>query len=48
MNYLFVCSRNKRRSLTAEAIFKSHPVHSVRSAGTSESARVKISEPLIH
>jgi predicted protein tyrosine phosphatase len=39
---LFVCSRNKRRSLTAETIFKSEPVGNVRSAGTEESARIKV------
>jgi predicted protein tyrosine phosphatase len=39
---LFVCSRNKRRSLTAETIFKSEPACEVRSAGTEESARIKV------
>jgi predicted protein tyrosine phosphatase len=39
---LFVCSRNKRRSLTAETIFKSEPAWEVRSAGTEESARIKV------
>jgi predicted protein tyrosine phosphatase len=39
---LFVCSRNRRRSLTAETIFKSVPVWDVRSAGTEESARIKV------
>jgi predicted protein tyrosine phosphatase len=39
---LFVCSRNKRRSLTAETIFKGEPVWEVRSAGTEESARIKV------
>src|SRR5476651_225213 len=39
---LFVCSRNKRRSLTAETIFKSEPEWEVRSAGTEESARIKV------
>ena len=34
---LFVCSRNKRRSLTAETIFKNEPAWEVRSAGTEES-----------
>jgi predicted protein tyrosine phosphatase len=38
---LFVCSRNRRRSLTAETIFKSEPAWEVRSAGTEESARIK-------
>ncbi len=38
---LFVCSRNRRRSLTAETIFKGEPAWDVRSAGTEESARIK-------
>jgi predicted protein tyrosine phosphatase len=39
---LFVCSRNKRRSLTAETIFKGEPAWDVRSAGTEEGARIKV------
>ena len=39
---LFVCSRNRRRSLTAETIFKNEPTWDVRSAGTEESARIKV------
>ncbi len=39
---LFVCSRNKWRSLTAENIFKKHPKIEVKSAGTENSARIKI------
>jgi predicted protein tyrosine phosphatase len=39
---LFVCSRNRRRSLTAETIFKGEPAWDVRSAGTEESARTKV------
>jgi predicted protein tyrosine phosphatase len=39
---LFVCSRNRRRSLTAETIFKGEPAWDVRSAGTEESARIKV------
>ena len=42
MNILFVCSRNKWRSATAETIYKNHPGHEVRSAGTAPSARIKI------
>lgn len=47
MNILFVCSRNKGRSATAETIYKNHPVHQVRSAGTEPSARIKINAKLI-
>ena len=39
---LFVCSRNRRRSLTAETIFKSQSAWEVRSAGTEENARIKV------
>ncbi|MBS1771943.1 MAG: protein tyrosine phosphatase [Bacteroidetes bacterium] len=47
MNILFICSRNKRRSATAETIFRNHPTHSVRSAGTAESAVHKVNERLL-
>jgi protein-tyrosine phosphatase len=46
-NVLFVCSRNHRRSLTAEAIFKKEPRLSVHSAGTSPRARVRVSEKML-
>ncbi len=41
-NVLFVCSKNQWRSPTAEKIWKNHPDISVRSAGTSSSARYTI------
>lgn len=41
-NILFVCSKNKWRSLTAETIFKNHESIKVKSAGTENTARVKI------
>ena len=47
MNVLFVCSRNRWRSLTAEEIFKKKERLSVRSAGTSPQARVKITAKLM-
>ena len=47
-NYLFICSKNQWRSPTAEALFKNHPVHSARSAGTSNKARIKVNEKLIN
>ena len=37
---LFVCSRNRWRSPTAEAIFRHHPRYEARSAGTENSARI--------
>jgi predicted protein tyrosine phosphatase len=47
LNILFVCSRNKWRSRTAEEIFKNNRFHNVRSAGTESTARIKVSEKLI-
>lgn len=47
MNILFICSRNKWRSLTAETIYQNHPHHQVRSAGTSATARIKVNAKLI-
>lgn len=45
--FLFICSRNQWRSKTAEDIFKGNQGVNVRSAGTSSSARIKVSEKLI-
>lgn len=47
MRVLFVCSRNKWRSRTAETIFKNNSDLQVKSAGTSNEARVKVSEKII-
>lgn len=38
-NLLFICSKNRWRSLTAECVFGNHPGVEVRSAGTNERAR---------
>jgi len=46
-NVLFVCSRNKWRSLTAETIFKNNSELNVKSAGTENSARVVINAKMI-
>ena len=43
MNILFVCSRNKWRSSTAETIYKNNQNHIVKSVGTAPSAVVKVS-----
>lgn len=43
INVLFVCSKNKWRSPTGEAVFRSDNGLSVRSAGTSRSAKHTIS-----
>ena len=47
MNILFVCSRNKWRSRTAETIFKNNQEHDVKSAGTENQARIKVNEKLV-
>ena len=46
MNLLFVCSRNQWRSPTAERIFNG-PDYPSRSAGTSNRAKIKLTEKLI-
>ncbi|HYF03192.1 MAG TPA: protein tyrosine phosphatase [Patescibacteria group bacterium] len=48
MNVLFVCSKNKWRSRTAETIFKNSQIHSVKSAGTDPGARVKLTETMLN
>jgi len=48
MNVLFVCSRNKWRSRTAETIFKENQSHNFKSAGTENDARIKINEKLVN
>jgi len=47
MNILFICSRNKWRSRTAETIFKNDQEHSVKSAGTEKAAKIRVTEKLI-
>jgi protein-tyrosine phosphatase len=44
---LVVCGRNKRRSRTAEHIFKNDNRFQIRSAGLSSKSDVQISEKLI-
>ncbi|MEW6303378.1 MAG: protein tyrosine phosphatase [Verrucomicrobiota bacterium] len=41
---LFVCSRNRIRSLTAEKLFEGVPGHQARSAGTQPDARIVVTE----
>lgn len=47
MNLLFVCSRNRLRSPTAEAIFSGLEGYAVLSAGTSADAETVISADLL-
>ncbi|MEK3916803.1 low molecular weight protein tyrosine phosphatase family protein [Paenibacillus sp. FSL H7-0331] len=44
MQILFICSKNKWRSLTAEQIFNGRNGHEVKSAGTEEKARIRVTE----
>ena len=44
---LFICSQNKLRSPTAEAIFADHPKIEVDSAGLNHDAEVPLSEEQI-
>jgi predicted protein tyrosine phosphatase len=44
LKILFVCSQNRWRSLTAEKIYSGFPGYSVKSAGTEENARIKVTE----
>jgi len=46
-NLLFICSKNQWRSLAAELLFKNHSSHHARSAGTSDKARIRVSQKLI-
>lgn len=41
---LFICSRNYRRSLTAEKMLEGVPGYSARSAGTQPGARIVVTE----
>ncbi len=51
MNLLFICSQNKRRSLTAEKIFDEYydgyHWHRARSAGTEANSRIKVTPGLL-
>lgn len=47
-NILVVCARNKKRSRTAEYIFKNDNRFNIRSAGLSPSSDRKVSENDIH
>ncbi len=44
---LFVCSRNRLRSPTAEAVFDGLDGHQARSAGTEPGARVRVTAGMI-
>jgi predicted protein tyrosine phosphatase len=46
-NLLFICSRNQWRSPTAEKLFRNHDSYNARSAGTSDKARIRLTQKLI-
>jgi len=46
-NLLFICSMNQWRSPTAELLFKHHSVHTARSAGTNNNARIRVNQKMI-
>jgi predicted protein tyrosine phosphatase len=41
---LFICSQNRWRSLTAEKMYEGFPGYEVRSAGTEQGARIRVTE----
>jgi predicted protein tyrosine phosphatase len=41
---LFICSQNRWRSLTAEKMYEGFPGYDVRSAGTEQNARIRVTE----
>ncbi|MFV0401216.1 MAG: low molecular weight protein tyrosine phosphatase family protein [Oscillospiraceae bacterium] len=47
MKILYLCSQNKRRSLTAEKVLNGRDGHEVRSAGTENNARIKVTAGLL-
>ena len=47
MNLLFICSRNRLRSPTAEALFESYPGVETMSAGTAPDAEEVVSLELV-
>lgn len=46
-NLLFICSRNRWRSLTAEHLLKNNLRYHATSAGTSKTARIKVNSKMI-
>ena len=47
MHLLFICSRNRKRSLTAETLFHQVDGHQARSAGTERNARIKVTAGML-
>ncbi|WP_180970131.1 low molecular weight protein tyrosine phosphatase family protein [Deinococcus planocerae] len=47
LRVLFVCTRNRLRSPTAEALFRTHPGWEVASAGTARDANTPLTRDLL-
>jgi predicted protein tyrosine phosphatase len=47
VHLLFICSRNKWRSRTAEELYRDFPGYMARSAGTERGARQRVTEGLL-
>lgn len=47
VHLLFICSRNKWRSRTAEELYRDFPGYEARSAGTEPGCRQRVNEGLI-
>jgi len=47
VHLLFICSRNKWRSRTAEDLYRDFPGYAAKSAGTEPGARQRVTEGLI-
>jgi predicted protein tyrosine phosphatase len=47
LHLLFICSRNKWRSRTAEELYRNFPGYAVKSAGTEPGSRQRVTEGLL-
>jgi predicted protein tyrosine phosphatase len=47
VHLLFICSRNKWRSRTAEELYRDFPGYAAKSAGTEPGARQRVTEGLL-
>jgi len=44
LKLLFLCSRNQRRSVTAQSLFRGAPGYEVKSAGTDPGATIRVKQ----
>ena len=47
VHLLFICSRNKRRSRTAEELYRNFPGYTAKSAGTEPGSRQRVTKGLL-